>query len=404
MDGAPSIGLDSPALGRSPGLFARAKGLVCSPCAEWERIDAEPATVRGLFLRLVLPLAAIGPLALAVNGLAFSHPGLGLVARWPILSVVLGAAVVYGLSLIMTWLLALAIDYLAPGFCGCKNRVQAFKLAAYAGVVGWLAGAFAAVPWLEPMILVGGAYSLFLLYRGLPRLMRAPPDRALGYTLATVGVALAFGVLVFVVLGSVGAAISCFTGADVGAPSAGERKLGPGGVDLAQLAAAARQAQLAAAHASPATAGPAVAMAPDRLETLLPARLGDLPRLDVHGVRHAAVGYAATSAQARYRRLNVTITLGVTDLVAARALTAFAAAFDLDRSKSTAHGYQRISTIDGRPTVEMFDRRGDKGQYAVLIAGRFLVRAEGEGASMDVLRQAVADVDAQSLETLAHAG
>jgi hypothetical protein len=373
MDGAPSIGLDSPALGRSPGLFARAKGLVCSPCAEWERIDAEPATVRGLFLRLVLPLAAIGPLALAVNGLAFSHPGLGLVARWPILSVVLGAAVVYGLSLIMTWLLALA-------------------------------GAFAAVPWLEPMILVGGAYSLFLLYRGLPRLMRAPPDRALGYTLATVGVALAFGVLVFVVLGSVGAAISCFTGADVGAPSAGERKLGPGGVDLAQLAAAARQAQLAAAHASPATAGPAVAMAPDRLETLLPARLGDLPRLDVHGVRHAAVGYAATSAQARYRRLNVTITLGVTDLVAARALTAFAAAFDLDRSKSTAHGYQRISTIDGRPTVEMFDRRGDKGQYAVLIAGRFLVRAEGEGASMDVLRQAVADVDAQSLETLAHAG
>jgi len=396
------MSLNPPSTVRPPGLIARAKGLMFSPCAEWDRIDAEPATVGGLFVKLVLPLAAIGPLALAIDGLAFGHPGLGLVARWPVVSIVLGAVIVYILSLVMTWLLAVAIDHLAPGFCGCKNRVQAFKVAAYAGVVGWLAGAFAAVPWLAPLMLVGAGYSLFLLYRGLPRLMRAPRDQALGYTAMTAGVALAFGVLVFVVLGSVGAALSCFTGLEGGEAAAPSGvRAGTGGVDLVQLAAAARQAQQAA-HSPKAAAS--LMLSADQLEALLPAQLDDLPRVGLSGARRSAGGYAATSAEAQYRLGGDRITLSITDLAAARALTAFAAAFDIERSKVSANGYQLITTQGGRPTAELFDRRRNRGQVAVLVAGRFLVQAQGEGATIDALRRAVAGVDLHNLEALARAG
>lgn len=44
--------------------------------------------------------------------------------------------------------------------------------------------------------LVAGLYSLFLLYLGLPVLMKSPSDRAMGYTVVTIIVA----VVLFVVL------------------------------------------------------------------------------------------------------------------------------------------------------------------------------------------------------------
>jgi hypothetical protein len=48
--------------------------------------------------------------------------------------------VTYGMTLLSVFLLALIIDALAPSFDGQKNRVQAFKVAAYTGTAGWVFG------------------------------------------------------------------------------------------------------------------------------------------------------------------------------------------------------------------------------------------------------------------------
>ena len=53
--------LDGPVSSR--GLVDRVKNILLSPKTEWERIDAEPATVKGLYTGYAMILAAIGPIA-----------------------------------------------------------------------------------------------------------------------------------------------------------------------------------------------------------------------------------------------------------------------------------------------------------------------------------------------------
>jgi len=52
--------------------------------------------------------------------------------------------------------------------------------------------------------LLGGLYSLYLLFVGLPRLMKAPADRAMGYTVVTIICAIVVWVLVAYVAGLIG--------------------------------------------------------------------------------------------------------------------------------------------------------------------------------------------------------
>ena len=402
------MSLNPPSTAGPPRVMARAVGLLLHPCAEWERIDAETTTVPSLFRRLVLPLAAIGPLAIVFNGMFFGQKRLGLAGGATALSIVLSAVIVYALSLVMTCLLALIIDGLAPGFCGCKNRVKAFKVAAYAGAAGWIAGVFGALPWLAPLMIVGFCFSIFLLYRGLPRLMRAPADRALGYTTVTVGMTLSFGVLVFVTLGSVAAAISAAAGLNeplFGFNAAAPVQTDRGPADLAQFEAAARQAQLAVNSArTPGALGKAPPISPDQLEALLPAQLGELPRAEVSGATESAGSYSISHARAVYRNATAKVSLSVTDLQGASGLVALAGSLDLERSKTNASGFQRVGQVDGRLTAERYDRRKQRGALGIVFGNRFLVEVEGQGVSAAQLEAAAKAVDTSRLPVAPQAG
>ncbi|HZQ59711.1 MAG TPA: YIP1 family protein, partial [Casimicrobiaceae bacterium] len=97
-------------------LIDRVKNIIANPRAEWPRIAEEPATVGSLFTGYILILAAIGPIATVV--------------RSPML--LLGVAIVsYIIALIITVVLALIVDALAPSFGGEKNFVSSLKLVAY---------------------------------------------------------------------------------------------------------------------------------------------------------------------------------------------------------------------------------------------------------------------------------
>ena len=69
------------------------------------------------------------------------------------------------------------------------------KLAAYSPTAMWLAGAFALVPPLAILALLG-LYSLYILYRGVPIVTQVPEDRALVFTLALVACAFALNLMI----------------------------------------------------------------------------------------------------------------------------------------------------------------------------------------------------------------
>jgi len=166
----------------------RAKSILFEPNVTWKAIDAEFTKPAEVYLRYVLPLAAIGPICTAIGMSIFGLriPLVGATFRVPIATALTQAVVGYILAVVSVFVVTLIINALAPTFGGQKNDVQALKAAAYSSTAAWIAGAFNLIPALALIGLLVSLYSLYLLYAGLPVVMKAPKDRALGYTVVVI--------------------------------------------------------------------------------------------------------------------------------------------------------------------------------------------------------------------------
>ena len=169
-------------------LIARVKAILLTPRTEWPVIAAETTATRDLYLGYVVWLAALPAVAGFLKSAVFGYgvPLLGSF-RLPVGAALSSAVLSYVLSLIGVFLLALIIDALAPKFGATRDRSQALKLAAYSYTAGWIGGVCVIIPgigWL--LALAGGIYSIYLLYLGLPVLMKCAAERAVGYTVVVV--------------------------------------------------------------------------------------------------------------------------------------------------------------------------------------------------------------------------
>lgn len=182
-------------------LTQRVKNILMQPRQEWEVIARERSSVGELYQSYVIPLAAIGPAA-SIVGLSVIGFGVPTVGRYrvPIGNAIVQAVVTFALSLVAVYVLALVIDALARSFSGQKDPLQAFKLAAYSSTAAWLAGIFGLIPALGFLAILG-FYSLYLLYVGVPILMKVPQSRVMGYTVTVIIAA----VVIFVVVGVISA-------------------------------------------------------------------------------------------------------------------------------------------------------------------------------------------------------
>ena len=177
-------------------IFNRVKNFILSPAAEWDVIAGEDANVQRIYMNYVGPLIIAAALATAIGmsvvGVSYGFGSYRLPAGAAlgqgILQIVLGLAGVY--------ITGLVINALAPTFGGTADAGQAFKVAAYAPTAAWVAGLVMILPQLGIVALLGGLYSLYLLYLGLPKLMKPAEDKALVYTLAVVGVMIVIYILI----------------------------------------------------------------------------------------------------------------------------------------------------------------------------------------------------------------
>ena len=185
-------------------LVDRAKNILLTPGKEWAVIDAEPTSIKDLYVGYAMVLAAIGPVANIIGfGLIGAHvPFSGITYRWPLDTALEYAVVAYALSLGNVFILALIIDALAPTFGGQKYQLQALKVSIYAATASWIAGIFTIIPALAILGLVG-LYSLYLLYAGVPVLMKSPQDKAMGYTVVTIICAIVLYFVLAIVAGTI---------------------------------------------------------------------------------------------------------------------------------------------------------------------------------------------------------
>ncbi len=181
-------------------IVDRVKNIVLTPQTEWPVIAAEATSVRELYLGYVVPLAAIGPVArflgISLFGFSFLFAGrFGMPIVWA-----LSAAISqYVLALVGVFIVGLIIEALAPKFGGEKNRLQALKVAVYASTPAWIGGVFYLLPSLGMLATLASLYGIYVLYLGLPVLMKAPQDKAVPYT----AVVIVCAIVVFVVIGAI---------------------------------------------------------------------------------------------------------------------------------------------------------------------------------------------------------
>jgi Yip1 domain len=389
-------------------LIERVKAILLKPKEEWVKIEAEQATTQGLYTHYILILAALPVICRFLGSVIFGYSFFGVTYRPGFVGALGGAIVQYVLSLVGVFILALIIDALASTFNGQKSQIQALKLAAYSWTAAWLAGCFALIPAIG-MLSILGLYSLYLLYVGVPILMKAPQDKAFMYTGAVIVCAIVLSIIISLVAGMMMPHPSRM--ASSGGTVTGQLKLpGGGSVDMGALQQAANNLQAAASGAassgSSGNAGSAgtaaTAIDTDKLKTLLPGGLsGGFSRGDITTGSGGLAGISGSGASATYTHGNDTIDLSVTDLGALGAMASMTGLLGANASEQSATHYSKTGRVNGRQTMEEYDSAEKSGTYAVIVANRVMVSAEGHGADMGELKSAVGRIDLGKIERLA---
>lgn len=386
-------------------------------------IAAEPDSVAGLYTKFILivsALAALGPLLkgsfIGTSTVFFGTYRIGVGAGLSM------AVSMYVMGLLGVFLWPLAINALAPTFGGQKDSVQALKTAAYAATGAWIGGLCQVIPGIGGLLAFAGAiYGIYLLDLGLPHTMKAPAEKAAGYTAVTIIVALILGGILFAIVGGImgrgmmgGPAVtmgdSSFEKGSAGAAleewAKNMEKAGE------QVEASARQNQGApSAAAVGALIGAAVrgagvaALSTDQLKTFLPETLGGLPRTGLTSERNGALGFEVAEATADYsddagRKLR----LKINDTGGAKGFLALADWAKVEEEREWAGGYEKTYRADGRILHERWDSGSGRGEYEVIVGNRFVVEISGDAGSMDELKSAfAAGVDLAGLEAAAAA-
>jgi hypothetical protein len=408
-------------------LIARAKAILLTPKTEWPVIAAEPATVPDLYKNWIAILAAIPAIAGFIKGSIIGTTFFGVTYRAGIGTGITGAIVGYALGLAMAYVMALIIDALAPNFGGEKNPVQALKTVAYAWTASWVAGIFQIVPGIGWLIaLAGGIYGIYLLYLGLPHTMKAPADKAAGYTAVSVIIAIVLSWICALVVGGIigtgammgaGAGALSFGGSDSNVTIDKDSALGKLDAFSKKMEAAGKQMEAAQKSGDADAQGKAMgavigaamgggdqveALAPDVLKPFVPATLAGLPRTDFSAEKNGAMGMQVSTANATYsdNASGRSLHLEVTDMGSAKGLMAMAGWAALQQERETDHGYEKTYKQDGRLIHEEWDSNDKHGEYGIVLGDRFSVKLSGQADSMDQLKAAIASLNLAGLEAL----
>jgi MFS family permease len=175
------------------GIVDRVKNILLTPKSEWPVIDGEAGDTKEVFTYVAI---------LAVLPLIGTIIGGALIGGLPLAYILVAALVGYGLAFVVVYVVAFIIDALAPTFSSEKHMPSALKLTAYSYTASWVAGIFAIIPVLGGLIaLAGGIYSLYLLYIGLPTMMRTPQEKVMGYFIVALICAIVVSIVITAVIG-----------------------------------------------------------------------------------------------------------------------------------------------------------------------------------------------------------
>lgn len=402
-------------------IIERVKSILFQPTPTWATIEAEPADVAGLYTRYLMVLAAI-PAVCGFIGMSLIGMGaFGVSLRVPLVSGLANMVVSYVLSLVGVFVLALIVDALAPRFGGQKSSIQALKLSVYASTAAMLGGVFSLLPSLAMLGLLAALYSIYLLYVGLPVLMKNPPERTLAYTAVVLVAAIVMGL----VMGAVSSVFMPRGGALLGSADAPAISVStPGGsvsIDTAGLEAASKkmeeaarqmeQAQksqdptaMAAATGNAAAAaagmlGGGQAIAAQSLKAGLPEQLADMARTGFDVQDGAALGLPTSQASAQYSNGKTEARLEITDMGGLGQMAVLAMGMAQGEKEDPQHA-EKTWQEGGRTLHQSYQKDGSQAEFRVVLKNGIVVSLEADDMDIGAVRRLMSQVNLSTLEGL----
>lgn len=405
-------------------IIDRVKSILLSPKTEWPVIEGESGTIKSIYQNYLIYLAAIPAIAGFIGTSIIGFGGFGVSFRVPIGTGIAHMVVSYIVGLALAYVFAMIVDALAPTFKGQKNMLNSFKLVAYGGTAGFVAGIFTLIPSLSILGLLGSLYSIYLFYVGLPVMTKCPPEKALVYTV----VVAICGFVLVVILGSLSAMMG------IAGPGAAARSaVGAGAADIAistpqgeikidgkkiddlnkRLENASKNIDQAA-KTDPATApGKAVnealsaltgtskrePMSPESMKAVLPGTLGGMPRTGFETNSGNVMGFNGTIGHADYGAGGKTLHLEINDIGAMAGLAAMAGSMNVTGEKETATSTERTYKEGKRMISESAAKDGSHSGYKVILENGVIVDANGTGVDLSTLKAAVGELDLSKLES-----
>ena len=403
-------------------IVERVKNILLSPATEWDKIAVETTTPKELMITYVLPLAALSAVMqfvkLSVFGVGFITFGIGIGLAMAVFHFIM--------AFIAVFVIAFITDALAPGFGGTKDMNQAVKLTAYTFTASWIGSVFGVIPWVGWLLaLVIGLYGLYILYLGLPKLMKNPQDKTIVYEIVLIIVA----IVVMVVIGAVGNAITvgglwgsgALSGGGLGGlsrhsqvtidPNSSLGKLDQYAKSMADAGKKIEEAQksgdqgkaTAAAIGALGAAMGGKGVDPvqiDQLKPFVPDTFAGLPRKDMRTERGGVQGFMTAKAEGVYNDgAGKNATLEVVDSGGAAGMLGMAAWANLQSEKEDANHKESTRKEGDRLIHERLDKNSNYGEFTVVLANRYVVTAKGN-VGLDGLKSSVASLDLGKLEAL----
>ena len=409
-------------------IIQRAKNICLTPATEWPVIATEPATPGGLLGSYAAPLAAIGAIAGFIGGAIIGRtlPFVGTF-RVPFGTALVAAIYMFGMALVGVFVLSLVIDALAPTFGGQKNSIQALKLAVYSYTPAWIAGVLQLSTVLSMLAIFAGLYGIYLLYLGLPTLMKSPREKSIPYTIVVLICAIVLSVVITVVgglvVGSGMAGAAAMSGASTGSSAVQFDKNSPlGKVDALgkkldesnkKMEAAAKSgdpnAQAAAAMESLGTLlGGGKRVDPvgiDQLKPLVPATFSGLPKTASNAEKSGIAGLMVSKAEATYSDgAEKRVTLEISDTGGVSGMMGLIGWAGVEGESEDDSGSERTHKENGRLIHEKSSKNGGTSEFAIVLGDRFVVTAKGRGVDLDALKAAVGSLDLAKLEGMKDVG
>jgi hypothetical protein len=393
-------------------IVDRIKNICLTPKTEWPVIAEEATSAGSLITGYVAPLAAIGTVAGFIGGsiVGTTLPFFGTY-RVPLLTGLVIAVFTFVMAIVGVFVLSIIINALAPNFGGAKNSVQAMKVAVYSYTPAWVAGALHILPPLGILAVLAAFYGLYLLYLGLPRLMKCPPDKAASYTIVVVVCAIVMTLVIGAVGGLVAGAGAFGSGVvnramrRGGAPEAQFDKDSPLGKlqDLGKKMEESNKEMEAAKKSGDPNAQAAAAIEGlgtllsggkhvdpigiDALKSFVPETFVGLPKKSGSAEKSGLAGLMVSKAEATYSDdAGKSVTLEISDTGGASGLLELAGWVGLQGEKDDDNGSERTQKVDGRLVHEKVSKKGGANEFGVVLGDRFVVSATGRGVPLDLAK------------------